>query len=206
MGWFDRKPSASSQLAVISKKVKDITQDARTINESLVSITHTNALLGKVMDKFENADFSTQKTRIDALRLDDQYKKELTESIDKSKQLALRTLKPLVDRAQKLEGGMIAAEIKAKQMLVILETQRKVLSSGQMQLSVIKDIEKEGKDNEEEIKKLVKEVEEINGMTKNALLGYNSSQKEIDSILDSSPSLSAGADELESIVAEFETL
>lgn len=208
MGWslFQSKPSATTQLANISKKVKDITKDARTINESLVSISHTNALLGKVMDKFESADFSNQKTRIDGLRLEDEYKKELKESIDKSKALAMKTLKPLVDKAQKLEGGMIAAEIKAKQMLVILETQRKVLGSGQMQLNVIKDIEKEGQKNEEEIKKLVADVEEINGMTKNVLLGYNASQGQINDILSDSPTLSAGASELEDIVAEFENL
>jgi Mg2+ and Co2+ transporter CorA len=207
MGWFDNKPNSNKQLSVISKRVKDITEDTRTINESLISINSTNKLLGLVMDKFQNAKFEKQKGRIDSLRLTDEKKNSLYAVIDKHKANALTVMTPLVNEAQELEGNMIAAEVKAKSQLMILEAQRKVISSGRMQLNVLKDIEKEGIANQKEIKQLVHDVKDINGTVKNALLSYNDAQSSINDLLDNTVKPEAEfkneEGELESIIADF---
>lgn len=205
MGWFDSKPNKEKQLTVINKRVKDITEDTRTINESLVSISGTNKLLSLVMDKFENAKFENQKTRINSLRLSDAKKKELCSVIDKHKQTALNVMTPLVEEAQELEGGMIAAEVKAKSQLMILEAQRKVITSGKMQLNVLKDIEKEGTENQREIKQLVDSIKDVNGMAKAALLNYKDSQDTINNLLDGAetPKFDAGSEELEAIINDI---
>lgn len=195
----------NKEMAKVEQKVKDITESARTINESIVSISQTNKMLDRALNSVENADFSAKKQRIQNLNIDDEYKKELKLSIDKTKETTVNTLKPLVDKALRLEGNMIAAEIKAKSMLVILETQRRVLSSGQAQMDIIKTIRNEGSDNQKEINKLINDVEEINGMAKSALLGYNSSQDAIDGMLNGSQENTfEKGDDFSKIVSDFE--
>lgn len=206
MGLFDLvlAQGPTKQLKMLNKKVKDITHDSRVLAESLVTINSTNKTLDIVLKKFENADFSAQKSRIDGLKLTEEYKNELKASIDACKTRALETLKPLVEHGQKLEGNMVAAELKGRTMLVILESQRKVIESGAMQLKVIKEIESEGAKNSERIKQLVSDTEEINRVTRTAISEFNSSSGGIDELLGlQQKKQSEARSALDDVVAEF---
>ena len=110
MGLFDlvaHKPD--KDLRILSKRVSDIRHDAETLRNALVSITDVNSSLVHVVEKIEGAQFTTQKEKISKLKVDDDYKKELIESIDNCKKMALDTLKPLMEHSSKLEGNMVAA-------------------------------------------------------------------------------------------------
>ena len=204
MGLFDLVLSngPQKQLKLLNKKVKDISHDSRVLAESLVTIDSTNKTLNVVLEKFKNADFSKQKAKIDELKLDEAYKNELKASIDACKQRAVETLEPLIEHGQKLQGNMIAAELKGRTMLVVLESQRKVIESGTMQLKVIKEIEAEGAKNSEKIKELVQQTEDINRVTRTAISEYNTNYSEIDKLLGTTPKANAKAN-FDDVLADF---
>ncbi|MDD3412528.1 MAG: hypothetical protein PHY47_00855 [Lachnospiraceae bacterium] len=204
MGLFDLVLSngPQKQLKLLNKKVKDISHDSRILAESLVTIDSTNKTLDIVFEKFRNADFSKQKASIDSLKLTDEYKNELKASIDACKTKALETLEPLIEQGQKLQGNMIAAELKGRTMLVVLESQRKVIESGAMQLKVIKEIEAEGAKNSERIKQLVADTEAINQTTRNAITQFNH-ESSIDQLLGTAIEANPKND-FTSVLADFE--
>lgn len=193
------------QLKLLKKKVKDITSDSRILAESLVTINSTNKTLEVVLTKFKNANFQSQKDRITGLKLTPEYKAELIASIDACKARAVETLEPLIEHGQKLEGNMVAAELKGRTMLIVLESQRKVIESGAMQLKVIKEIEQEGAKNSERIKQLVAETEEINRVTRTAISEFNTSNGSIDELLGTSSKPNAKAD-FADVLADFKVV
>lgn len=198
---FSRKPNFNKKIRQIDKKIENIDQTAVTISQSIVSITQTNKILTQLMTKFKEQDYTIQKGRIDAISsLDEDYKEKLKKSLDDSKASSIKTLEPLIQQAAKIEGGMIAAEVKAKNSLMQLTVQRKILSSGKMQLGILEEIEKEGLKNELEIQEMVRNLEQVNGMTKDFLIGYADSSKAITDILNrSSTGVSGGDPEMQKL-------
>lgn len=200
MNWFlSPKKKFQQDLAAVAKNKKDLIQQTQQLDLSLAKIHRTNEALKIVQSHVDKIDYSKQKTMIDTLALSEEYKETLKKSLDHTKEQTKETIKPLVEDAAKLQGNMLVAREKARQMIVIIDTQRQLLESGKIQADALKKLQKDGMNNTIKIKELVAECESMNKVTQDAVINFNSQQNTIDHIIDSG----AGDDNWDSILASF---
>lgn len=205
MAWALFKPKNKTEeeykkhLEVIKKEKDDLIKETQKLDQSLVKVHRANQGLKVISKHVKDMDFSKQTALINSLELDEDYKKNLVTKLNQTKEQTQKTLEPLIKDAAKLQGNMIVAKEKASQMILIIDSQRRLVESGKVQAESIKKLQTDGMKNMEEIRKLVHESEEINSMAKHTVMDIKSNKDSIDLLTQSN----GGADEWDSILEDF---
>jgi len=146
-----------------------IRQEQEQLEVAEKTLGKTSEKITKVIKTIEAQDVSLFKNKIKNLELDDKYKEEISYEVEDCNVRGLFEAKQLKTNVEKLRANMIAGIQKAGLYMKVIECQVATLKIGQLNLSVIKGLHKEGTMLNKKIQDLLKECEKINNLTRIAV-------------------------------------
>lgn len=188
----------NNELKAISKNVKNLKESRQQLEVACVQIKGTNQLMGKVIKKFQESNFSNELDAVESIEgLDDDYKKQVQERISGIKESAINVLLDLHKKTGKMEAQMIASKSISKASTIVLEMQRSSLKAGLASIEATKKLNKEGTENSQKIADLLAEQEKMNGIVSQGLLDFRDATEEVNGFMDAAVK---GEDSIESLM------
>ena len=161
------------EVSLMSSSIARLQENGNKMAKGLMTLNTNSALIDSTIADIKEADFSQHEESIEGLELEKEYKADLLKELTEVKEQALNSLKPVKEASEKIKGNMTVGLIKYQMMIRTLEIQKNMLEAGTIQVESIQKAQELGGLSTDKIEDIIKQAEDINNMTKDAIDGWN---------------------------------
>lgn len=137
---------------------------ANQMTEAHKKLTKTKGDLKNCIEVVRSQDLTVLKDSLDTYDLTDEYRDQLKQELERTKEKIVAELEPLLETAERLLGNIVVSQYKAQAYAMVIRGKAEVIDSAMIQVDKLKKLEGEGKEISAEIEKLLKDCEELNNI------------------------------------------
>lgn len=172
MAWELVPSQQTRKLRKLEKQSTKIAKSQTNLSGQYMSLTTAKDQIVSTITELKTRDFSQHKKLINEMNITEDYKERLNTDLERSRDMAIKTLEPLLETAEKLRGNMIVTQEKSLQFLAVIKAQRIVAAAGEIQVEVLTQLQNNGTELAVHINDLLSKVEEINNVTQSAIAPF----------------------------------